>query len=305
MSNSKLVNVVVPASPNNYTIGRSGRKIEEITIHHMAGRLTAEQCGNIFQNPNREASSNYGIGYDGRIALYVDESNTSWCNSNWDSNCKSVTIETSDNDDSWYINKTTMESLIRLVADIGKRNNLGKLVKGKNVTWHSMFTNTDCPGEYLLSKIDYICEEANKLNNETPKEVNIYSQGYTNETGWLPQVKNLEDNVGYKNYPLRYLALKVDKGSIKYRVTTTSGRKLGWITGCNINDLNNGCAGNGEPIATVEVYYYTPNDIRPYKKAKYRVNNYDWQYDTEISYNQDGYAGVEGVVATKFEIEIV
>ena len=306
MSNSKLVNVVVPALPSNYSIGRDGRKIEAITIHHMAGRLTAEQCGEIFQQVGRDASSNYGVGYDGRIGLYVDECNTSWCNSNWDSNCKSVTIETSDNDNSWYVNDTTMKSLIKLVADIAKRNNLGKLVKGKNLTWHSMFANTECPGAYLLSKLDYICDEANKINNETPKDakVNVYAQGFTREDGWLPQVKNNEDYVGWGNHPLRYLAIKVDKGSIKYRVTTTSGKILDWITGCNTNDLNNGCAGNGEPISTVEVYYYTPNDIRPYKKAKYKVNNYDWQYDTETSNGQDGYAGVKGVTATKFRITI-
>ena len=306
MSNSKLVNVVIPASQANYTIGRSGRKIEDIAIHHMAGRLTAKQCGEIWQNPNRKASSNYGIGYDGQIGLYVDECNTSWCNSNWDSNCKSVTIETSDNDNSWYVNDTTMKSLIKLVADIAKRNNLGKLVKGKNLTWHSMFTETECPGAYLLSKLDYICDEANKINNETPKDntINVYSQGYTNEDGWLPQVKNNTDYVGWKNHPLRYLALKVDKGSIKYRVTTVSGKVLDWVTQCNINDLVNGCAGNGEPIATVEVYFYTPDSIRPYKKAKYKVNDYDWQYDTETSNGQDGYAGVKGVIATKFEIVI-
>lgn len=173
MSNSKYVNVVVPASPSNYTVGRSGRKIEAITIHHMAGRLTAEQCGYIFQNPNRKASSNYGIGYDGSVGLYVDEDNTSWCNSNWDSNCKSVTIEVSDNDNSWYVNDTTMNMLIKLVADIAKRNNLGKLVKGQNVTWHSMFANTTCPGDYLRSKIDYICEEANKINSEEESKPTI------------------------------------------------------------------------------------------------------------------------------------
>lgn len=95
MSNSSLVNVKVPAHSNNYTIGRSGRKIEKIAIHHMAGILTAKQCGGIFQNGSRKASSNYGIGKDAEVGLYVDEANTSYCNSNWDSNCKSVTIETS------------------------------------------------------------------------------------------------------------------------------------------------------------------------------------------------------------------
>ena len=67
---------------------------------------------------------------------------------------------------------------------------------------------------------------------------------------------------------------------------------------------NYGYAGNGKPIDAIQVYYYTPNDIRPYKKAKYKVNDYDWQYDTETTGNQDGYAGLIGVNATKIQITI-
>ena len=170
MSNSSLVNVKVPAHSGNYTVGRSGRKIEAITIHHMAGVMSAEQCGKVFQAVGRGGSSHYGIGNDGRIGLYVDESNTAWTNSNWDANCKSVTIETSNSSTggSWKVGDKALNSLIKLVADIGKRNNLGTLVKGKNVTWHSMFTATTCPGAYLLSKMDYIIAEANKINNPAP-----------------------------------------------------------------------------------------------------------------------------------------
>lgn len=165
MSNSSLVNVKVPAYSGNYTVGRSGRKIEAITIHHMAGILSVEQCGNIFQRVGRCGSSHYGIGSDGRIGQYVDESNAAWTNSNWDSNCKSVTIETSNSQigGNWPVSNTALNSLVRLVADIAKRNNLGKLVKGKNLTWHRMFANTSCPGDYLLSKMDYIVAEANKI----------------------------------------------------------------------------------------------------------------------------------------------
>lgn len=308
MSKSNLTQIVVPADEGNYTKGRSGRSIEAITIHHMAGRLTAKQCGRIFQAKGRYGSSHYGIGYDGRIGQYVDETDTAWTNSNWDSNCKSVTIETSDNDNSWYINDTTLNSLIKLVADIAKRNNLGTLVPGKNLTWHSMFTSTTCPGDYLRSKMQYIADEANKINcgSSVPSSnvVNVYYKVKTQKHGWLPEVKNLEDYAGWENSPITGLAIRVDKGSIKYRVTTVSGKQLGWITGYNINDYIKGWAGNGEAIALVEVYYYTPNNIRPYKKAKYKVNNYPWQYDNEKTNEQDGYAGVMGVPATKFQIVI-
>lgn len=168
MSKSSLTQIVVPADEGNYTKGRSGRSIEAITIHHMAGVLTAEQCGRIFQAVGRYGSSHYGVGYDGSIANYVDEEDTAWTNSNWDSNCKSITIEVSDNDNSWYVNDTTLNALIKLVADIAKRRELRTLVPGKNLTWHSMFADTACPGDYLRSKMQYIADEANKINNPEP-----------------------------------------------------------------------------------------------------------------------------------------
>ena len=306
MSKSSLVQVVVPADEGNYTKGRSGRSIEAITIHHMAGRLTAEQCGRIFQAKGRYGSSHYGVGYDGSIANYVDEENTAWTNSNWDSNCKSITIEISDNDNSWYVNDTTLNAVIKLVADIAKRRGLGTLVPGKNLTWHSMFTNTTCPGDYLRSKMQYIADEANKINNEnTSNEVNVYYRVKTQKHGWLSEVKNLEDYAGCENSPITGLAIRVDKGSIKYRVHIKGKGWLPFVTGYDINDFNNGFAGDGvNAIDCVECYYYTPNNIRPYKKAKYKINNYPYQYDNEKINGQDGYAGVYGVTATKFQMVI-
>ena len=305
MSKSSLTQIMVPADEGNYTKGRSGRSIEAITIHHMAGRLTAKQCGRIFQAKGRYGSSHYGVGYDGSIANYVDEEDTAWTNSNWDSNCKSVTIETSDNDNSWYVNDITLNAVIKLVADIAKRRGLGTLVPGKNLTWHSMFTNTTCPGDYLRSKMQYIADEANKINNEnTSNEVNVYYRVKTQKHGWLSEVKNLEDYAGWENSPIIGLAIRVDKGSIKYRVHIAGRGWLPYVTGYNINDIFNGYAGNGSIIDCVECYYYTPNNIRPYKKAKYKVNNYPYQYDNEKINGQDGYAGVYGVSATKFQITI-
>lgn len=173
MSKSNLIDVTVTAHASNYTVGRNGKKIEMITIHHMAGVLTAEQCGAIFQNANRQASAHYGIGKDGKVGLYVDEANTSWANANWEANCKAVTIETSNSETggSWKVSDTVLDKLIKLVADIAKRNGLGKLVKGQNLTWHRMYTITTCPGDYLLSKMDYIVEEANKINGYENKPV--------------------------------------------------------------------------------------------------------------------------------------
>lgn len=202
-SNSTLATLKYPAHKDNYTDGRS-KKIDTITPHHMAGKLSARACGSIFQNKNRHASSNYGIGYDGEIALYVDEENTSWCNSNWDSNCRSVTIEVSNSSTggNWPISDKSLNSLILLMADIAKRNNMGTLIKGKNVTWHSMYKNTTCPGKYLLSKLDYIIEEVNKINNNNSKnisKVSYYKKYIGNSNSIVDALKSIGVNSSFKN----------------------------------------------------------------------------------------------------------
>ena len=168
MAVSPLATESYPANPNNYSGPGYRAKIGEITIHHMAGVLSAAQCGGIFQNPNRGASSHYGIGLNGEIASYVYESCVAWTNSNWASNCRAVTIENSDSSmgGEWPVSDATYNSLIKLVADIAKRNGLGKLVPGENLTWHSMYAATTCPGDYLRGRMQNIADEANKINGE-------------------------------------------------------------------------------------------------------------------------------------------
>lgn len=169
MAHSSLVSVSVPASTSNYTYGRT-LPLRCVTIHHMAGVMDAASCGRLFQNPNRQCSSHYGIGVNGEIGVYVEEENTSWCNSNWNSNCESVTIETSNcaTGGDWPVSDASYNSLIRLVADIAKRNGLGKLVPGDNLTWHQMFAATACPGPYLLARIQDIADRANQINYPAP-----------------------------------------------------------------------------------------------------------------------------------------
>lgn len=179
MSNSSLVNTTVWCAEGNYTHGRSGRNIEMVALHHMAGVLSAEQCGRIFQQAGRGASANYGIGKDGEIGLYVDEYNTAWANANWDSNCKSVSIELSNSSASgnYPVSDVVLNKAIDLIADIFKRNNLGKCVKGQNLVWHSMYSNTYCPGDYIRGKLDYIVDKVNEklgLNSNTNSNDNLY-----------------------------------------------------------------------------------------------------------------------------------
>lgn len=166
MSNSPLVNVTVKAHSSNYTAGRGGYKITHITVHHMAGVLTAAQCGNIFARAGRNGSANYGVGSDGKVGLYVNESDRAWADGNWQSNCTTVSIETSNSSTggNWPVSAKTFDKLVQLVADIAKRNGLGKLVPGKNLTWHSMYSSTACPGDYLRGKMQELANRANAIN---------------------------------------------------------------------------------------------------------------------------------------------
>lgn len=135
-------------------------------------------------------------------------------------------------------------------------------------------------------------------------QVNVYYRVKTQKHGWLSEVKNLNDYAGWLNSPITGVAIKVDKGSIKYRVHIKGGQWLPYVTGYDINNMANGWAGNNLAIDLIEAYYYTPSNIRPYKKIKYRVNGLPWQYDNEKTKGQDGYAGIIGRNITKLEMII-
>jgi len=171
-SNSKLVEIRRD-SPNKSS--RDGTKIDTITIHCMAGQLSVELCGEVFRKKEAKASSNYGIGSDGRVALYVEEQYRSWCSSNDSNDKRAVTIEVaSDSFSPYKVNDKAYKSLIRLVTDICKRNGIEKLVwstdkkeriqhtNGANMTVHRDFANKACPGQYLLDRMGEIADQVNK-----------------------------------------------------------------------------------------------------------------------------------------------
>ncbi len=166
MIKSGLTDVVVEANSNNYTEGRRGYKVCKITPHHMAGVLSAEACGRIFQNANRQASSNYGIGNDGKIACYVGEENRAWTSSNRANDCQAITIEVSNSSvgGQYPISEAAWKSLVRLCVDICKRYNFRLTYDGTpngSLTRHNMFANTNCPGAYLQSKFPELVKEVN------------------------------------------------------------------------------------------------------------------------------------------------
>ena len=172
MSYSNLTSAYLPASSRNYTQGRRGYKICKITPHHMAGRLTAAQCANIFKNPARQASSNYGIGYNGEIACYVDEENRAWTSSNRANDCQAITIEVANSSTGgdWPISDASWNALVKLCVDICRRHGFRLEYDGTpngSLTRHDMFANTNCPGPYLKSRLPELARVVNaKLDGQ-------------------------------------------------------------------------------------------------------------------------------------------
>lgn len=172
MSNSSLISYT-KLSPNHS--GKRTKRIDTITIHCMAGQLSVESCGSLFASSSREASSNYGIGPDGRIALYVDEGNRSWCTSSNANDQRAVTIEVaSDATHPYAVTAKAYAALLDLVTDICKRNGIKRLVwstsksdrinhlNGCNMTVHRDYANKACPGDYLYNRHSEIAAEVNR-----------------------------------------------------------------------------------------------------------------------------------------------
>lgn len=164
MGNSGLVDYV-KISPNS--TNPRDHKIDTITIHHMAGNLSVESCGEVFAPSSRQASSNYGIGSDGRVGLYVEEKNRSWCSSNRANDQRAVTIEVANcaTGGDWPVSDKAYEKLIDLCVDICKRNGIKKLNytgdRSGNLTMHKFYANTQCPGPYLEARFPDIAAKVN------------------------------------------------------------------------------------------------------------------------------------------------
>ena len=187
MSNSPFVDYT-QISPNKTT----GRKyaISRITPHCVVGQATIERLGEIFAPESKQASSNYGIGVDGRVGMYVEEKDRSWCSSSSDNDNRAVTIEcASDTAHPYAFKDVVYERLIDLCADICKRNGKDKLlwISDKDealaykpasnemlITVHRWFKNKECPGEWLFSRLGDLAAKVNaKLGSateEAPKE---------------------------------------------------------------------------------------------------------------------------------------
>ena len=179
-TNSSLVNYT-KLSPNHS--GQRNHAIDRISPHCVVGQCSVETIGNIFFPTSKQASSNYGIGPDGRVGMYVEEKNRSWCTSSGANDHRAVTIEiASDTKHPYEMKEAAYNKLIDLCVDICKRNGKTKLLwfndKDKSlnynpatnemvITVHRWFANKACPGDWLYSRLgDVATKVTERLNNK-------------------------------------------------------------------------------------------------------------------------------------------
>ena len=165
-TNSSLVSYT-KLSPNHS--GERTHSIDRITPHCVVGQCSVETLGNIFLPTSRQASCNYGIGVDGRVGMYVEEKNRSWCSSSNANDQRAITIEcASDTTEPYAFKDVVYQKLITLCVDICKRNGKSKLLwlgdKDKTLgyepksdemvlTVHRWFANKSCPGSWMYARM--------------------------------------------------------------------------------------------------------------------------------------------------------
>ena len=171
-TNSSLVSYT-KLSPNHS--GQRTHSIDRITPHCVVGQCSVETLGNIFLPTSRQASCNYGIGVDGRVGMYVEEKNRSWCSSSNANDQRAVTIEcASDTTEPYAFKDVVYQTLITLCTDICKRNGKSKLLwlgdKDKTLSYepksdemvltvHRWFANKSCPGSWMYARMGDLAEK--------------------------------------------------------------------------------------------------------------------------------------------------
>ncbi len=160
-------------SPNHS--GQRTHSIDRITPHCVVGQCTAEGLGEWFEKTSTQASSNYGIDKDGRVGMYVEEKNRSWCSSSSANDQRAITIEcASDKTEPYAFRDIVYQRLIELCVDICKRNGKNKLIwlgdKDKTLAYepkagemiltvHRWFANKSCPGNWMYARMGVLADK--------------------------------------------------------------------------------------------------------------------------------------------------
>lgn len=255
-TNSSLVSYT-KLSPNHS--GQRTHSIDRITPHCVVGQCSIETLGSIFYPTSRQASCQYGIGSDGRIGMYVEEKNRSWCSSSNANDQRAITIEcASDTTEPYAMNSKVYDALIKLCVDICKRNGKKKLIwlgdKDKThnynpksdemvITVHRWFANKSCPGNWLYARlVDLATKVTAQLGGTTTAPKPTTSTLYRVRKTWsdsktqkgafkvLSNAKKCaDDNAGYNVFDEKGNVVYTGKNTVVKKTVTELAKEV--ITG--------------------------------------------------------------------------
>ena len=289
MSNSPLVSYT-KISPNKTT--PRNKKIDTIAIHCVVGQCSVETLGNIFAPTSRQASSNYGVGVDGRIGMYVEEKDCSWCSSNAANDHRAITIEVaSDTTEPYAVNDKAFAALIDLVTDICQRNGIKKLVwstnkedrvnhkNGCNMTVHRDYANKSCPGTYLYERHGQIADEVNKrLGSYEESTAGVTDAQASSQTLTVGTEVNF---TGTKHYTSAYKTAtgkncKAGKAKITaiaagkahpYHLVAVSGKGstvYGWVDAADVSVAADQTIQKGDKVKVLKAQTYNGGTFKTY-----------------------------------------
>lgn len=247
-TNSPLVSYT-KLSPNHS--GQRTHAIDRITPHCVVGQCSVETLGNIFYPSSRQASCNYGIGADGRVGMYCEEKNRSWCSSSSANDQRAITIECASDTTAPYAFKDVVyDKLIELCVDICKRNGKTKLLwlgdKDKTLAYnpaanemvltvHRWFANKSCPGDWMYQRMgDLAAKVTAKLGGAT----NAEPEKPTSNTNYpaTPFTVNVKiDDLNYRSQPSMEGAVKGQTGKGVFTIVEVNNgwgklkSGVGWI----------------------------------------------------------------------------
>lgn len=254
-TNSSLVSYT-KLSPNHS--GQRTHSIDRITPHCVVGQCSVETLGNIFLPTSRQASCNYGIGVDGRVGMYVEEKNRSWCSSSSANDQRAITIEcASDTTEPYAFKDVVYQKLITLCVDICKRNGKKKLLwlgdKDKTLSYepksdemvltvHRWFANKSCPGNWMYARMGDLAEKVTAQLGGSADTPTVTTQLYRVRQTWsdsksqkgaykiLSNAKKCADaNPGYSVF---------DASSKVVYAPVASAADVPFLVKVSINDLN-------------------------------------------------------------------
>lgn len=257
-----------------------GNTKEWIVIHNVGTKNTNEGSAYdntvYFKSIKRKASAHYFIDDGNVIWQSVEDNDRSWSvgdasSKNGATNHNTINIEVCGNSSFTQNEISNLQWLVRMLM---KKYN----IPSSRVCRHYDITSKQCPKYYVDDEMweklkrdifGISDDEKHSVVNQS-KELGAVNVTYRAKVNgkWLSEIVNF-NNVDYNGYAgipyksMTAIAIKVNKGSIKYRVHVKNKGWYSWVTGYDINEITNGYAGDGKNIIDgIQIYYETPKGYR-------------------------------------------